>query len=319
MVIMSISRTEVMRKPNLFIVGAPKCGTTAMHAYLAAHPDIFMTADKEPRFFATDLIAKAKARGREVCQYASMDDYMRLYDGWKNERFAGESTVWYLISKNAAQEIHDLNPDARIIIMVREPVDLLLSLHSMWYNLGIEDQKDFVTALKNEKARADGAILPPRAVEKHVFTYHDVIRFSDNLKKFQRLFPAKNIKVIVYDDLRRDTKATYLDLINWLGVDPSFVPSFDVVNKYSAYRSRFLHRIRTNDRLGHLMLRILPARVLAFLRGTYRRINASRDRRTPLAIEDRRALMARYKQEVMALSKMIGRDLVTEWGYQDIG
>jgi len=100
-------------KPNFFIVGAPKCGTTSMTEYLKQHPDIFIPEEKEPHYFGSDLeyprITKTEAQ------------YLRLFSEAQDERRLGEASVWYLFSQRAAQEIYEFNPLSRIIIMLRTP------------------------------------------------------------------------------------------------------------------------------------------------------------------------------------------------------
>ncbi|NLF38083.1 sulfotransferase, partial [bacterium] len=105
-----------MRLPDFFIVGAPKSGTTALHAYLGRHPSIFVPARKEPHFFGSDIVSPAFVRDR--------DAYLSLFAGATTEARVGEASIWYLYSKRAAREIKEFNPDARIIIMLRNPVDM---------------------------------------------------------------------------------------------------------------------------------------------------------------------------------------------------
>src|SRR5882672_1680365 len=111
-----------MRKPDCFIVGAPRCGTTAMYTYLGQHPEIFMSARKEPHFFGTDLSSPALVRDEQ--------QYLSLFAKAQNEKRAGEASVFYLYSQRAAREIHAFCPSARIIIMLRNPVEMMYSLHS---------------------------------------------------------------------------------------------------------------------------------------------------------------------------------------------
>src|SRR5438034_3527344 len=110
-----------MKIPGFFIVGAPKCGTTAMNDYLAGHPDIFM-AKKEIHYFGSDLEIKQKK--------LSGEEYLDFFKEGEHKYIVGESSVWYLYSKNAAAEIKAFSPGAKIIIMLRNPVDMLPSLHS---------------------------------------------------------------------------------------------------------------------------------------------------------------------------------------------
>src|SRR3989339_415720 len=137
-----------MRKPDFFIVGAPKSGTTAMCTYLKQHPEIFMPEKKESHFFGTDLNSPRFIRDKKI--------YLSLFSKAKDERRVGESSVWYLYSKKAASEIKEFSPSASIIIMLRNPVDMLYSQHSQFLYNGNEDIACFEEALNAEQDRRRG-------------------------------------------------------------------------------------------------------------------------------------------------------------------
>src|SRR5262245_29668254 len=129
-----------MRKPDFFIVGAPKCGTTAIFEYLAPHPEVFL-APKEPHFFGSDI--------RSIRQ-VNEAEYLKLFGSAENELRLGDASVFYFYSNVAPQEIREFSPDARIIISLRNPVDMVYSLHSQLV-FSLEDEiEDFETALRAE-------------------------------------------------------------------------------------------------------------------------------------------------------------------------
>src|SRR5665647_751711 len=109
-----------LKRPDFFIVGAPKCGTTAMNNYLAQHPDVFM-AQKEIHYFGSDLKMRVKV---------SESEYLNYFQNAEEKKLIGEASVWYLFSEKAAAEIKAFSPQAKIIIMLRDPIDVLHSLHS---------------------------------------------------------------------------------------------------------------------------------------------------------------------------------------------
>lgn len=126
-----------MKKPNFFIIGAPKCGTTSLAAWLAEHPQIFMSPIKEPQFFNKDVGFPMK----------SLQAYEKLFKDASSGHIAvGEATVLYLYSKVAVRNILDYNPDAKFIVCLRNPVDMAYSLHEQWFFNGIEDIEDFKEA-----------------------------------------------------------------------------------------------------------------------------------------------------------------------------
>ncbi len=127
-----------MAKPNLFIVGAPKCGTTAWYDYLRGHPDIFFPDVKEPSHFLTDFSAWPQVSDRA--------EYLRLFDESGDGRIIGEASPHYLYSDEAALNIREFNPDAKIIILVRDRADYLQSLYNEHLFNGVETIKDFRVA-----------------------------------------------------------------------------------------------------------------------------------------------------------------------------
>ncbi|MGH7858384.1 MAG: sulfotransferase, partial [Candidatus Binatia bacterium] len=119
------------RIPDFFIVGAPKCGTTAMNDYLAQHPDVFVPARKEMHFFGCDLVFTIPRITR--------DEYLQAFANWRGQKRIAEASVWYLYSRTAVREIREFSPAARILVMLRQPVDMMYSLHSQRIYNGTED------------------------------------------------------------------------------------------------------------------------------------------------------------------------------------
>ena len=127
-----------MKKPDFFIVGAPKCGTTALAEYLRQHPDVFFSDPKEPCYFCNDFPRKRYVE--------SESDYTALFRKAKSGSILGEGSVWYLYSECAIENIYQFNPNAKIIAMIRNPVDLVYSLHSQLVYSGEETISDFEEA-----------------------------------------------------------------------------------------------------------------------------------------------------------------------------
>ncbi len=144
----------MLRGPDFFIVGAPKCGTTAMTDYLGQHPEIGMCAQKETQHFATDLYPRFEIRSRH--EWLTQDEYMKLFEGAQNRKRLGEASVWYLYSSAAPREINEFSPAADIIVMLRNPLQALPSLHSQFVFMGIEPVEDFERALDLDEERERG-------------------------------------------------------------------------------------------------------------------------------------------------------------------
>ena len=311
-----------MKKPNLFLVGAPKCGTTSMYTYLRQHPEIFMCHPKEPRYFCRDLINESRGwlNAEYYFPYRSLDDYLALFDGAASCRCVGEASPQYLYSRTAAQEIHQFNPDARILIMLREPVEFLMSQHSQWRLNLHEEEPDFRRALGLEDERRQGRALPANVVFPSRLYYTDWVNFSRQIKRFCRYFPPHQMKIILLDDIKRQPLAVYGEVLAFLQLtDRSFCPDFAPRGQNRRLRFPFLKQLYLDPSAPHIRLlrRIVPAPVLGVGQRFLDRIAWTPSRRPPLDAEFRASLKRRFRPEVAALSQLLDRDLAVEWGYAE--
>ena len=257
-------------RPNFFIVGAPKCGTTALHAYLDAHPEIFMSHYKEPHFFGSDLRRRRRP---------TKSQYFSCFARARNEKRVGEASALYLYSKRAAAEIKEFCPEARIIIMLRDPVEMLYSKHSQSIFSGNEVINDFEEALEAEADRKLGLRIPRGVKLDAILFYRDIGRYTEQVQRCFDVFGRANVHVIVYDDFQDDTASVYRETLRFLGVDQEFQPCFEVKNPNKVVRNRVLHRILRSPRsplvrIGRL---IIPFRfhrkVTVAFRGIYTSAN----------------------------------------------
>ena len=157
-------------RPNLFLVGAPKSGTTALATYLGEHPEVFM-APWELNFFGTDLSFRTATGAPSHIRLAH---YLSTFSSHAGERYRGDHWSCYLYSARAAEEIRDFAPDARIVVMLRNPVDQMHSQHSEMLYQGDEDIRDFAEALDAEGDRALGRRIPPGCRKPFALQYRAV-------------------------------------------------------------------------------------------------------------------------------------------------
>ncbi len=292
------------RQPDFFIVGAPKCGTTAMNNYLAEHPEIFIPDIKEVHFFGRDLnITKGALRDER--------SYLELFSGATTQKRLGEASVWYLYSRTAAQEIYDFNPDAQIVVMLRNPADMLYSQHSQFLYNGNEDIEDFREALAAEPERKAGKRIPKSAHLVDGLFYSETVRYAEQIERYFEQFGRDNVHIIFYDDFRADLPGTYRKLLQFLGVRDDFLPEFAVVNPNKRARSALLRNFvqeppESLKRLSRVFFpRSLRQRVMKGLD----QANIRYEARAPLDPELKRELEHRFAPEVEELEKLLGRDL----------
>jgi hypothetical protein len=298
-----------MRKPNFFIVGAARCGTTAMNNYLREHPDIFMAAfSHEPHFFGSDLYRPNYIRDEQV--------YLSLFEDAKDEKRVGEKSVGYIHSTRAAKEIKEFTPSAKIIIMLRNPVDVIHSIHSLLVYIGHEDIADFEAALDAEEDRRRGMRLPEgvNPQEAWRFLYRDWVKFVEQVQRYLDTFGRENVHIIIFDDFINDTASVYRDTLRFLDVNPDFQPEFQKFNTGRRPRSRALHNLLTNPPEG---LRLFVKAVVPFplrirLAKGIKHINTNYEPPPPLKPELKEQLQEEFLPEVEKLSRLLGRDL-THW------
>ncbi len=197
-----------MRKPDFFIVGAPKCGTTAISDYLAQHPDVFL-APKELHFFGSDL---NPVRLNEV-------EYLRLFESASRESRLGEASVWYFYSESVPAEIKNFSPDARIIMSLRNPVDMIYSLHSQLVYSMAEEIEDFERALHAEQQDGRTLRLP---VGLESFTYAAAGKYCEHVKRYLDTFGPEKVCIVIFDDLKENTPRVYGAVCEFLAVRSAF-------------------------------------------------------------------------------------------------
>ncbi|HET9619780.1 MAG TPA: sulfotransferase [Kofleriaceae bacterium] len=200
-----------MIKPNFFMVGAPRCATTTMYTYLKQHPDIFLSLLKEPIFFGSDLTRQPLAVDDEA-------SYLSLFAGAGAAPVVGEGSVFYLMSTRAAEELHAFSPAARILIMLRDPIDMMHSLHALYLRTHNDELADFDAAVEAEADRAAGRRLPARCYFPEGLQYTRHARYAEPVARFLRVFGRDRVHVVVFDDLVRDAAAVVRGVLAFLGV-----------------------------------------------------------------------------------------------------
>jgi hypothetical protein len=295
-----------MKKPDFFIVGAPKCGTTAMHHYLGAHPEIFMPKFEETHFFCSDIKYK-RPRISEL-------DYLSLFVQARDEKRVGDRSTWYLYSKKAASEIKKFCPFADIIVMLRNPVDMLYSLHSQYLYNGNEDIEDFKEALAAEGDRRQGLRIPEGSAFDGQLCYREVAKYTEQLERYFDIFGRKKVFVIIFDDFIKDTSKVYDETLQFLGVDPDFRPDFRVLNPSKRVYSKTLRRFLQNppEIIPKFSRTVLPGMFQGKLFKLLWRMNIKHAKRQPMDPKLRKRLQNAFAPEVECLSELLGRDL-THW------
>jgi hypothetical protein len=252
----------------------------------------------------------------------SMDEYLLLFTAATPDQCIGEASTSYLWSHSAAARIAEAQPAARIIAILREPVSFLRSLHLQLLQNRHETEKDFRKAVALDEDRLEGRNIPDRSYWPQALIYSERVKYVEQLRRFHAVFPAEQVKVLIYDDFRTDNAAMMRGVLRFLGVDEASPIELLKVNPTVRIRSE---RLRVWVGRGDSGQRALPRAVKASLRVVLpeelrRGIRHGVLYRSPAAPhEDFTAeLRRRFKGEVVALSEYLGRDLVTLWGYDGV-
>ena len=298
-----------MNKPNFFIVGMPRAGTTFLHRHLARHPDIYMSEDKccpwhggkEPHFFGSDLTPL------QCPPRLSEKEYLALFNA-TNKKIIGESSTSYIISAKAVDEIYDFSPQAKIIISIRNPVDQCYSLYNLQtasIPLSVGDNK----AASFEQSMADdpGMLRSTAWFVENNFYARNIKNLPERIRHFQRTFGEQNVKIVVYDDVRAAPEKVYREILTFLGVDVDFLPPITAqhtnrvfVRQWLAPFYRFLKSITILRSIKNKLLpNHYPAEMLFFKTAP----------RASLPAELRDRFIKEFTPVVEELENITGRDL----------
>lgn len=300
-----------MALPDFFLLGAPKAGTTALHRALAGHPDLFLSPVKEPKFFLCDGPPPTEGGPGDAHNYREWiwrrDQYEQLFDGAPAHALRGESTPLYLADDEAHRRIHEAVPDARLIAVLRDPVD---RAYSNWAHLwadGLEPISDFVQACAEE----------PRRIEAGWATFWRYLGtglYGRQLRHLQTFFPREHIHLIRYMSLVEEPGATLDGICRFLGVREGLLPDAPPMN-LGAYVAPTLYTrsLQTVFREGASLGRFAPPQVwrkaslpLQWL------IQRTPQHRPELSERDRAKLIGYFVDDIALVEEETGWDL-SQW------
>jgi hypothetical protein len=296
-----------MVKPDFFLVGAPKCGTTALFQYLCMHPSVYSPRIKEPNYFCEDFPALRGPR-TEL-------DYLALYaDAIATDQCVGDASVVYMYSSVALQKIYDFNPAAKIIFMLRNPVDMVYSLHSQYLYTLNEDESDFAKAWELQSERLAGRHLPRKCLEPAVLQYETMGRMSVGLHLARTIFPEDQMKILMLDDIKDLPQQTFDSVVSFLGLPPFILREFPVVNANKTNKSKLVAGLTQRGLPGFIRR---PARALKRVLGfgevsvsaKLDALNKTQQKRPPLAADMRQHLGRVFAAEITELEGLTGRNL----------
>lgn len=312
------------RVPDFFIVGQAKSGTTALYEMLRSHPEIFMSNPKEPEFLASDMRRRFRPPMAGELP-TTLDEYLALFVEARVDQRAGEASAFYLSSHTAASAIAQLNPDAQVIAIFREPTSFLRSLHLQLLQNHIEDERDLRSAMNLQVRRREGKNIPLRSYRPQVLQYSQHIRYTEQLERYHDALPSDQVLVLIYEELKCDNAATVRAILQFLGVDDSAPVTPVHANPTVTLRSQALDEAVHRFSVGRdPFSRAVKMGAKSVMPKPLRRrlLHTVQDRivHMPPPTPDEelmRELRAQVKPEVERFSSYLGRDLTVLWGYGD--
>ncbi len=292
-----------MVKPNFLIIGAAKAGTSSLYHYLNEHPQIYMSPVKEPRFFSPELyedyLKDPYRSGSKEHRSTPMskDEYLTLFEGVSTEAAIGEASTEYLYVPKTAERIKAQLPEAKLIAVLRDPTERAYSAFCYQVRDGCE-QLTFEEALAQEEERRIEMKRWPGWHYKRVGFYYDQI------KRYFELFDNAQIKIYLYEELQADSGAVVQDACRFLSVEDTFTPDLT---------RRNVSAIPKNMALQNLLIKDNPLKTVVrpFIPSSLRKSIRSQNlkKKPTLAPEIRQKLIADYREDILGLQDLIGKDL----------
>ncbi len=294
-----------MALPHFLLVGAPKAGTTALHVALARHPEVGMSSVKEPKFFLADGPPPSGGGPGDAKTYSEYvwrrEDYEKLWDQAKPGQLLGESTTLYLGDPRAHLRIHSLVPDAKLVAVLRDPVD---RAHSNWSHLrsaGLEPEGDFPRACMLGEGRVAEGWGP-------FWNYLELGRYGAQLTHLYSLFPRDQVLLLMYRDIREHPVETLDRVCSFLGIQTGLLtelPSENVTAHVSdgLVNKTLLRFVQSAEQGGRVTS---PARH-ALKSVAVKVLQREQRTRPALSFEERRLLLPHFTSDVAELEQLTGR------------
>lgn len=288
-----------MIQPDFLVIGAYKSGTTALHHYMRAHPDIFVPVRKEPNYFAfADRVAPFD-HPAAADSVRTREEYERLFTGARAGQKLGEVSPAYLTVSSACERIQATAPRVRLIAVLRNPVERSYSDYLMYRRKGLEHEERFVDALRKQADR-DGTVDPTGH-------YISTGLYFEQLAPYFKTFEPSQLLVVLHEELSSDRDLVLRDIFSFIGVDPAVAIEEQAPSNVSGVPNGLPMRVAygVRNRFGNQLRHVVPPSVK-------RRLDTSLERRLtrePLPPDARAWLSDLYRPDVEKLARLIDRDL----------
>jgi Sulfotransferase family len=295
-----------MVMPNFLIIGAAKAGTTALNDALIQHPQVYMSPRKEPNFFALEGEPLNYAAGSVQTAYLThcvtdLATYCDRFSQVRGEIAIGEASPLYLYDPQAPERIQHYIPDAKLIAILRDPIERAYSNFLHHIRDGLETTSDFLEAVDQEEDRIANRWWWGFHYVKAGFYYEQLSRYFEQ-------FGREQIKIYLYEDLSRDHLATVQDTFQFLGIDATFAPDMSIRQNVTGIpKNRFLHSfLNQKHPVKRLFKSFFPDNFRKRMILQLKNQNLDKPRLSP---EARKKLLTVFREDTLKLQDLIQRDL----------
>ena len=290
-------------KPNFIIIGAMKAATTSLYTYLKQHPEVFMPSIKEPMFFNNlDQEDKLILKGRKGKKISTFKEYFSLFKNIKNEKAIGEASPEYIYNSKCARLIKDHLPNVKIIAIIRQPIDRAYSNYLHAKRADREPISNFEFAFNSEEKRIKENWSP-------LYHYKSKGLYYTQLKRYYDLFPKEQIKVILFEDIKKNPEKITKEVFEYLDVDPKFIPDTSKIANISGIPKGLfgwiIMKLRKNNLIPNIefskyLPKLIIRHIVKMIYSTPNKVN------TDLS---KKLTQKHYKQDIIKTEKLICRDL----------
>lgn len=300
---------------DFFIVGEPKSGTTALAEFLGQHPDISMPSHKEPHHFCTDSIRESDEFHNGKQRYFHVRTEKQYHELFrKNKKIWGEASTGYLYSKEAAANIQRYNPNAKIIVMLRNPVDFIHSLHMQYVNETTENIINFSEALEAEVGRkADWSTLSKNVRCPSYLYYSERVKYAEQIKRFLDQFSHEQVLILTNEEFKNDNASTYQKVAQFLDLDKHFTPKFKTVHASKVPRISVVNHAVHNPTLKTYLYKVLGSKAYTNVHRYVNKHLLRIESREEMPIELRKKLYKTYQPEIKKVSKLLNTNFGSLW------
>lgn len=298
-------------RPNFFIIGAPRSGTTSLYNYVRKHPNVFVPSLKEPTFFCDDL---HEIRPKKRLYITDLGRYLELFENIPyNAHAVGEASAWYLHSTRAIHNILEFNHAAKFIAIVRNPIEMVQSLHAALLKNQDEDEPDFEKAWSLQDARREGRHLPRTCQVPDELQYAMVGRLGERIEHLLTIAPRDQVKLLLFDDLVQSPQAVFHDALDFLDLRIVELDEYPVYNDRKAARVTWITNL-LKDLPEPLALSVRTVKSLTGVRELRVKwlvnvMNSKKVTRRQLSRECHAKLVEAFEPDIKKISRSLDRNL----------